>query len=127
MPLPASREGLYSTSMDVFAPSAARTTNGSSSVLWTGGCITGIVIEVRVTAASGTTPQLNLFLEDTFDGTNWNQVATVNAAAITTTGATVKRINLRDFPCTDNLRVSWTITGTTPSFTFVVNAFLDRD
>lgn len=127
MPLPAAREGNYSTSMDVFAASAARTTNGASNVLWTGGCITGIVIEVRVTATSGTTPQLNLFLEDTFDGTNWNQVAAVNAAPITANGATVKRINLRDFPTTDNLRVSWTITGTTPSFTFVVNAFLDRD
>lgn len=127
MPLPPARDGLFSTSLDVIQASAAQTTNGSATPFWTGGCITGIVIEVRVTAASGTTPQLNLFLEDTFDGTNWNQVAAINAAAITTTGATVKRLNLRDNPTTDNLRVSWTITGTTPSFTFSVKAFLDRD
>lgn len=127
MPLPPARDGLYSTSLDVVQPSGAQTASGASNPLWTGGCITGIVIEVRVTAVAGTTPQLNLFLEDTFDGTNWNQVSTINGSAITATGATVKRINLRDFPVTDNIRVSWTITGTAPSFTFTVKAFLDRD
>lgn len=127
MPLSPVRDGSYATSKDVIQPSGAQTTSGASGALWTGGCITGIVIEVRVTAASGTTPTLDLFLEDTFDGTNWNQVVAVNASPITTTGATVKRINLRDTPVTDNLRVSWTVGGTTPSFTFTVNAFLDRD
>lgn len=127
MPLPPARDGLYSTSLDLIEASGAHTTSSAANPFWTGGCITGIVIEVRVTAVSGTTPQLNLFLEDTFDGTNWNQVAAINAAAITATGATVKRINLRDTPVTDNLRISWTITGTTPSFTFAVKAFLDRD
>lgn len=127
MPLPPARDGLFSTSLDVIQASAAQTTSGSAPAFWTGGCITGIVIEVRVTAASGTTPQLNLFLNDTFDGTNWNQVAAINASPITAAGAVVKRINLRDTPVTDRLQISWTITGTTPSFTFSVNAFLDRD
>lgn len=126
MPLPPARDGLFATSSDVVLASGAQTTSGSQAFA-SGGSITSIVIEVRVTAVSGTTPQLNVSLDDTFDGTNWNQVAAVNASAITAAGATVKRINLRDFPVTDQLRISWTISGTTPSFTFGVKVYLDRD
>lgn len=126
MPLPPARDGLYATSSDVILASGAQTASGNA-LFASGGSITSIVIEVRVTAVSGTTPQLNVSLDDTFDGTNWNQVAAVNASAITATGTTVKRINLRDTPVTDQLRISWTISGTTPSFTFGVKVYLDRD
>lgn len=126
MPLPPARDGHFATSLDVVEASAAHTASGAT-VFTSGGSVTSIVIELRVTAVSGTTPQLNVSLDDTFDGTNWNQVAAVNAAAITAAGTTVKRINLRDTPVTDQLRISWTISGTTPSFTFGVKVYLDRD
>lgn len=126
MPLPAARDGLFATSLDTVVASGAQTTSGSQ-VFTSGGSVTSIVIEVLVTAVSGTTPQLNLSLDDTFDGTNWNAVAAINGSAITAAGTTVKRINLRDTPVTDTLRISWTISGTTPSFTFGVKVFMDRD
>lgn len=126
MPLTPARDGVYSASLDTILASAARTATGQSSE-FRSFTASAIVIEVNVTAASGTTPTLDVDLQDTFDGTNWHKVSDVNAADITTTGLTVKRINLRDNPCTDRLRINFTIGGTTPSFTFTVKAYTIRD
>ncbi len=126
MPLSLARGGNFDSSQDVLLPSAARTVTGTSDQFTVGGVVTALVVEINVTAASGTTPTLDVDVEDTFDGTNWNKVTDVNAANITTTGRTVKRINLIDNPCTNRLRLNYTIGGTTPSFTFTVNAYFIR-
>lgn len=125
MPLPVAREGSFATSSDILLPSAARTASGTSDQFYADP-ITAAVVEVNVTAASGTTPTLSLALEDSFDGVTWNKVADVNAAAITTSGVTVKRLNLVDVPTTGRLRVSYTVGGTTPSFTFTVKVYAIR-
>ena len=125
MPLPIAREGSHATSTDTLLSSAARTASGTSDQYHAPG-VTALVIEINVTAASGTTPTLDVDLEDSFDGTTWNKVSDVNAANITTTGVTIKRLNLVDTPSTGRLRVGYTVGGTTPSFTFTVKVHAIR-
>ena len=95
--------------------SAARTTSGDSGVLANYGSAQTLRAQLDVTAASGTTPTLDVVIEDTLDGTNWNTVGTF--AQKVTTGREVINVTT---PFADRLRVSWTIAGTTPSFTFTV-------
>ena len=97
------------------AASAARTTsgNGTASAGWGG--VSRVRAQLDVTAASGTTPTLDVVLEDTIDGTNYLTVGTFTQK--TATGR--EAINVTN-PFTDNLRARWTVAGTTPSFTFSV-------
>lgn len=94
--------------------SSARTTSGDSGVLGGFGPSKTVRAQLDVTAVSGT-PTLDVVIEDTVDGTNWNVVGTF--AQKTATGREVIDITT---PFTDRLRVRWTIAGTTPSFTFSV-------
>lgn len=126
MPLSLTKSGIYETSQDELLPSAARTASGQSDQFNFGGYASAAVIEIRVTAASGTSPTLDVDLEDTFDGTNWNKVTDINSAAITAAGVTVVRLNLADTPTTNRLRLNYTVGGTTPSFTFSVKAYFIR-
>ena len=126
MPLPIAQGSNFQSSADVALASAARTTSGTINLPPLGGPGVVVVFEINVTAASGTTPTLQIALEDTFDGTNWNSVFNLAAANITTTGRTLKRVNLQDTPCTENVRLNYTIGGTTPSFTFAVNVYFAR-
>jgi hypothetical protein len=71
--------------------------------------------QLNVTAASGTSPTLDVVVEDTLDGTNWNTVGTF--AQRTAAGRQVIDITS---PFSGRLRVRWTIGGTSPSFTFSV-------
>lgn len=98
--------------------STARTSSGTSSVLEGYGPAESLRIQLDVTAVTGTSPTLNVVIEDTLDGTNWNTVGTF--AQKTAAGREV--INVTS-PFTDRLRVSHTIGGTTPSFTFAVDVF----
>jgi len=77
---------------------------------------TGGVAQVHVKAATGTTPSLTAIIEDSADGTTgWATVGTfaaqtaVGAAAMTIAG-TIRRY----------VRASFTVSGTTPSFSAVV-------
>jgi hypothetical protein len=101
-------------------PSATRTTSGNSGVLsgWHAGAISSYTApqsRLSITAASGTTPSLTVIIEDSPDGSTWTTRDTYPAQ---TTTATVTRA----LPTTlvAYQRVSWTITGTGPSFTFSV-------
>lgn len=100
------------------AASAARTTTGTGGTEGGFGDATMFRAQLNVTAASGTAPNLVVLIEDTLDGgTTWNPLLTFAAA----TGVTRQVMNLTT-PFSDDLRASWTITGTTPSFTFSVVA-----
>jgi hypothetical protein len=105
----------WSGSTEVAVASAARTTTGNSGPIAGLGPARTLRAQLDVTAASGTTPNLVVLIEDTLDGTNWNTVGTF--AAKTAAGREVINITT---PFADTCRVSWTITGTTPSFTFSV-------
>jgi hypothetical protein len=95
--------------------SAARTATGNSGTISvpTGGAIAGHII---VSAASGTTPTLDITLEESYDnGTTWVQIWA--APRFTASGNT-------PIPAMEVYAVRrwvWTLTGTSPSFTFAIN------
>lgn len=102
-------------------PSAARTVSGTSAVLSGYGLASTVRAQLNVTAASGTTPTLNAIIEDSVDGgTTWNTIGTF--AQKVAAGREVINITT---PFTNTLRVSWTIGGTTPSFTFAVDWYVE--
>lgn len=106
----------WSGSTERVVASAPRTATGNSGALPGYGAARTLRAQLDVTAASGGTPNLVVLIEDTLDGTNWNTVGTF--AAKTGVGREVINVTI---PFSDTLRVSWTITGTTPSFTFSVD------
>lgn len=75
---------------------------------------------LSVTAATGTTPSLTVEVQWSNDGTTYASAATPDTfTAITAAGAVVKQ-----FPIKGRFaRLKYTVTGTTPSFTFDANAY----
>lgn len=100
---------------DVVVPSGPRTASGDSGVLNGWGSARTLRAQLEVTAASGTSPTLDVVLEDTLDGTTWNVIGTFAQRA----GAGRQVIDVTSL-FTSRLRVRWTVGGTTPSFTFSV-------
>jgi hypothetical protein len=97
------------------AASAARTTSGNGTASLGNEPATTLRVQLECTSASGTTPTLDVVLEDSVDGTNYNVIATFTQ--LTGTGRQVANVTT---PFTGNVRARWTIGGTTPSFTFSV-------
>ena len=81
-----------------------------------------LVMQLNVSAASGTSPTLDVVVQDTVDGTNYNTIATFAQA----TAVTREVIRLTT-AFTDQLRVVGTIGGTTPVFIFGVLAWADSN
>ena len=90
-----------------------------------------LYVQVNVTAASGTTPTLTVAIEGSMDGgTSWfllgtvgqaaYSVGTVDSAPANITGVSAN--NQAVFPCPQLVRARSVIGGTTPSFTYTVNA-----
>lgn len=98
--------------------SAVRTTSGNSGPLTVG--YSPLNIEIEVTAVSGTTPSMTLAVQWSVDGVNFAPVDSTpdQFAAITTTGNELKQVVVKG----PFMQLVWTITGTTPSFTFSVSA-----
>lgn len=97
--------------------SAARTASGNGDAVATNA--NSINLLVNVSAASGTTPTLDLKLQYSHDGgTTWGDAETSDTfTQITTTKVVAKRFDVKG----PHYRVVWTIGGTTPSFTFSVS------
>lgn len=100
----------------VLANLSARTsTANGTSIDNTVSSSNGAVAILHITAASGTTPSLAAKLQHSTDNSVWSDLITFSASATankerkTVTG-TVNRY----------LRATWTITGTSPSFTFAL-------
>ncbi len=106
--------------LNVFAASAARTASGDSGPRTGFEVATQLRAQLDVTAAAGSSPTLNVVLEDTLDGTNWNPVATFTQRVAA--GREVLNVTT---PFTDRLRARWTVGGTTPSFTFSVLVYAE--
>jgi hypothetical protein len=103
--------------------SAARTTSGDSGPLYGYGPYSTIIAQLNVTAASGSSPTLQVFIEDSVDGTNFNElmawpVATGVSRDVRVAGDDWGFSHRGHFA--NQLRVRWAIGGTTPSFTFDV-------
>lgn len=103
---------------NAFAPSAARAASGNSGLQRGYERASTLRAQLNVTAASGTSPTLDVVLEDTLDGTNWNVIGTFTQRV----AAGRQVINVAS-PFTDRLRARWTVGGTTPSFTFSVDVY----
>jgi hypothetical protein len=102
------------------APAAARAVSGVGTAVAGNGPASTMRVQLNVTAASGTTPTLDVVLEDSVDGSNFNAITGGTFTQFTATGRQAIDITA---PFTDNIRARWTVGGTTPSFTFSVVAY----
>lgn len=94
--------------------SATRTATGNGTAVALGDKA-ALRLLLDVTAASGTTPSVTVTVETSFDGsTNWLSLGSF--AAKTAVASERKTFG----GCDRYVRVTWTISGTTPSFTFSV-------
>lgn len=103
-------------------PSAARTTTGTSAAIDVGDFARALSLLANVTAASGTTPTLDLSVEWSHDGgTTWAAGDPADAfTQSTAASAKIRQVALK----APTYRLRWTIAGTTPSFTFAVSEYL---
>ncbi len=95
-------------------PSAARTSSGSGDGSSVAAELREANVLLDVTAVSGTTPSLTVTLETSADGTSWFTHTAFTAKTAAGKDA-LKLANLGSY-----VRVSYAISGTTPSFTFSV-------
>lgn len=106
--------------------SAARTTTGTSTAVGGFAPFSKLGAQIVVTAASGTTPTLDAKIQHSIDGgTTWFDLITFTqkTAAATEFKAYAEVLGTTGQIWGDMLRVSYTIGGTTPSFTFSVDVF----
>jgi hypothetical protein len=94
---------------------STRNTNGNSGNIQAAGG-ESIRAQLNISSVSGTTPTLNVLIEDTLDGTNFNTIA----AFAQKTAAAREVLNVST-PFSETLRVSWTIAGAGASFSFSVD------
>ena len=95
-------------------PSAARTTSGASDGSSAAAEFREANVLLDITAVSGTTPSLTATVETSADGTSWFTHTAFSAK--TAAGKDIQKLgSLGSY-----LRVSYAISGTTPSFTFSV-------
>lgn len=103
------------------AASAARTATGNSGAVRTPRGALRLAVLVDVTAVSGTSPSATFSVEWSHDGTTF-AVADTTADAFAAVTAAASRV--RSFEAKGEwFRLVWTITGTTPSFTFSASAY----
>src|SRR5436305_3282050 len=104
----------------VLLPQTAQTASGTQSVPLDVSLMTEMTAFLIVNSASGTSPSLSVTLQDSPDGVHWSNVYSFPAV---TAGNTVLRAGWQDFRYSLGryLQAAWTITGTTPSFTFSVS------
>jgi hypothetical protein len=75
-------------------------------------------IEIKVTSVSGTTPTLSVYIEGKFENTG-DYKTLASQTGITATGIWFFTVNPNAFRY---IRVRWVVGGTSPSFTFRVDA-----
>lgn len=102
-------------STDTFLPAAARTVSGAGGPVNVYSA-TQLKLQLQVTAASGTTPTMDVFIEDTIDGVTWNHLGQFARES----GGLGQQILTITNPFTNLLRVRHAIAGVSPSFTFSV-------
>lgn len=94
------------------AASAARTVTGNDSAIELGD--RGVArLKLDVTAASGTSPTLNVTIQTSRDGVTWYTAGTFPQATAVSNESKV-------FAVDRFVRASWAIAGTSPSFTFSI-------
>lgn len=101
--------------------SAAATTSGTTAAIRNENG-DELAVEVDVTAVTGTGPSMTVSVEWSHDGTTWFTGDPPDVfTAITAVGKKVKEFDMKG----PWYRVAWAITGTTPSFTFALTAWVN--
>ncbi|HVA05514.1 MAG TPA: hypothetical protein VNG12_02115 [Acidimicrobiales bacterium] len=98
--------------------SAVHTASGSTGPLEVGP-LTTLAVDVNVSAVSGTTPSMSLVVERQGSDGNWYSIWA--PSAVTVAGVVSTSIGpgcATAAVVTSVVRLRWSITGTTPSFTF---------
>jgi hypothetical protein len=104
---------IRSTREFVLHAAAAVTASGNGTVEAVVGDYAEGILDIDITAVSGTSPTIDFTLETYVNGT-WRTIPGVTLAqktAVSTLTAAVTNFG-------DKVRLSWTVGGTTPSFTF---------
>jgi hypothetical protein len=78
----------------------------------------GVIAYLNITAASGTTPTLDIKFQDSPDNVTFHDIPSAAFTQAITTGT--QRLSVT--PAGRYIRAVATITGTTPSFTFDIQA-----
>lgn len=102
----------------VIVASAARTTSGNSNPE-SSQFLRDLDLVLDISAASGTTPTLDVSVEQSHDGVTWFSVTGQAFAQATAVSTQHKRVTVH----APLVRVKWTVGGTTPSFTFSVSGY----
>jgi hypothetical protein len=102
-------------------PTAARTATGQTSGIDLKDYDGDVVFLLDSAAGTGTSPTLDVTIEDSADNSSF---AAVSGAAFTQVvdAASAQKLVVNKDSARRYVRVKYTITGTTPSFTFSVNA-----
>jgi hypothetical protein len=112
--------GLRPVFADVALTSAARTASAASGPVAVSGATADALVTVHCTAASGTSPTLDVALEESADGASWSAVPNSGTTQLTAAGNRVAGAKVtKNF-----VRVAATIGGTTPSFTFSATVWI---
>lgn len=107
------KSGRWASTLDLpLAASAARTATGNGSAFEPGDKAIAR-LRLNVTAAAGTSPTLNVTIQTSHDGTTWRSAGTF-------TQATAVSEQRAAFSIDRFVRATWTIAGTSPSFTFSI-------
>ena len=108
--------------------SQARTASGTGGVYTTLGRGTKTVMEVNVTAVSGTSPTLDIYVQTSHNGETFMDASFLNTSTplkfpqITAVGSYSLQFEYYGL----YLRLRWDIGGTTPSFTFSTSIILRK-
>lgn len=102
-----------------FHTAIAETTNGISSALGTDNTIVGMF--VNVSASTGILPTLTVQLQHSPNGTDWYNVSGMVTGSLGTSGLTDVVPSSNPQYVAEFVRITWTIGGVSPSFTFTVD------
>ena len=102
-------------------PTAARTATGQTSGIDLKDYDGDVVFLLDSAAGTGTSPTLDVTIEDSADNSSFAAITDAAFTQVTTTASAQKLVVNKD-SARRYVRVKYTIGGTTPSFTFSVNA-----
>lgn len=111
------------TATDTLVEPLARTASGDTGAIGGFGHASRLRVQLSVTAVSGNSPTLDVYLEDTVDGANWNLIGSTTPTFTRATGTTRQVVDVTTL-FADRIRVRWAVGGTaTPTFDFSVIAY----
>lgn len=110
------------TSVVVLNQSAiTETANGNTTNLSVGS-LSELALDFNISAASGTSPTLNLYMDRLGTDGNWYTIwSSAQVTAVSTVSTSLGAGTTTNVSFSSTVRVRWAIGGTTPSFTFTIS------